>query len=153
MFGLDILYEPFIQHIINKTAYQMYTSILPYFWCFLPIEPSMTAPVRVSRCRHFDFQTKIHLLWNWQWLWRLKVIHETLLFFELSITAKLECETKNIINDYLPVVEDVRNDVVVVELCWLATSCCNSEVLCWFSNCCFFLTNCSADFRSSNVTP
>ena len=40
-----------------------------------------------------------------------------IIFSESSITAKLECETKNIINDYLPVVEDVRNDVVVVELC------------------------------------
>ena len=37
--------------------------------------------------------------------------------------------------------------------CWLATSCWSSEVLCWFSCCCFFLTNCSADFRSSKVTP
>ena len=38
-----------------------------------------------------------------------------IIFSESSI--KLECETKIIINDYLPVVEDVRNDVVVVELC------------------------------------
>ena len=38
-----------------------------------------------------------------------------IIFSELSI--KLECETKIIIYDYLPVVEDVRNDVVVVELC------------------------------------
>ena len=40
-----------------------------------------------------------------------------IIFSELSINAKLECETKNTTNDYLPVVEDVRNDVVVVELC------------------------------------
>ena len=40
-----------------------------------------------------------------------------IIFSELSITAKVECETMIIINYYLPVVEDVRNDVVVVELC------------------------------------
>ena len=32
-------------------------------------------------------------------------------------------------------------------------SCCSSVVLCAFSCCCFFLTSCSADLRSSSVTP
>ena len=38
-------------------------------------------------------------------------------------------------------------------LFWLATSCWSSDVRCWFSCCCFFFTNCSADLRSSRVTP
>ena len=33
------------------------------------------------------------------------------------------------------------------------TSCCSSVVRCWFSCCCFFFTSCSADFKSSRVTP
>ena len=32
-------------------------------------------------------------------------------------------------------------------------SCCNSVVLVAFSCCCFFFTSCSADLRSSSVTP
>merc|ERR1719211_606227 len=32
-------------------------------------------------------------------------------------------------------------------------SCCNSVVRAAFSACCFFLTSCSADLRSSRVTP
>ena len=33
------------------------------------------------------------------------------------------------------------------------TSCCSSVVRAAFSACCFFLTSCSADLRSSRVTP
>ncbi len=55
-----------------------------------------------------------------------------------------EVTTVVVLLDPMPIPEDG---------CWLATSCWSSEVLAWFSCCCFFLTNCSADLRSSRVTP
>jgi len=55
-------------------------------------------------------------------------------------------------------VADVATVVVAVEpggsgetCSW--TSCCSSVVLWAFSCCCFFFTSCSADFKSSKVTP
>ena len=103
--------------------------------------PSENSPLEVKISQNVDFS-----LWG----------KHSALSYQNGLFPSLISSLWQLVLNYLPVWETTVEAVGGVGddfCCWLATSCWSSEVLCWFSCCCFFLTNCSADFRSSKVTP